>query len=200
MSHTCIFFFKMKCRLSHSNHYFVHPVVQTASQQTWRTPSTRTSTSRSTWSLQWPASCCLQTCTAGPAASSWRATLPSRCWATTPSSRRWLSAVSTSPTRRGWSPRGTFEKGLCKWWGRFLLIFSINLSAEIFVEIGFKWWTPKRGYLVLTGEMLLLVRLGKTPSCTWEEICTRSFMGNSVIWNNFMDHNGSVLCPSVKEL
>lgn len=116
-------FFKMKCRLSHSSHSFVHPVVQTASQQTWRTPSTRTSTSRSTWSLRWPASYCLQTCTAGPAASSWRATLPSRCWATTASSRRWLSAASTSPTRRGWSPRGTFEKGLCKWWGRFLLFF-----------------------------------------------------------------------------
>lgn len=96
-------------------YFFSHP-LQMLYQRSWLSPSTGTSTTRSTWSLQWPACFSLQSCTAVQEAWSSAAMLSNRYWDTTLSFRPWHRRVFTSPTRTDWSPREIWPAHQYTWW------------------------------------------------------------------------------------
>lgn len=89
-------------------------------QRSWWSLSTRTSTTRSTWSLQWPACSSLQSFTAGQGAWS-SAVMPSNhYWDTTLSSRPWRRKACMSQTRTDWLLRETWPAHPYIWWVEIL--------------------------------------------------------------------------------
>lgn len=96
-------------------------------QRSWLSLYTGTSTTRSTWSLRWPACSSLRSSTAGRGAWS-SAAMPSNLyWGTTPSSRRWPRKACTSLTRTDWSPRGIWPARLYTWWAEMTEYMTENI-------------------------------------------------------------------------
>lgn len=123
---------------------------QTRYQRSWWSLYTGTSTTRSTWSLLWPACSSLQSCTAGPGAWSSAAMPSNLCWDTTPSSRLWLRKACTWPTRTGWWRREIWPARPYTWW------VDVNVAEHVtenilivllvftFYSSVFCMFTPKR--------------------------------------------------------
>lgn len=123
---------------------------QTRYQRSWWSLYTGTSTTRSTWSLPWPACSSLQSCTAGPEAWSSAAMPSNLCWDTTPSSRLWLRKACTWPTRTGWWRREIWPARPYTWW------VDVNMAEHVtenilivllvftFYSSVFCMFTPKR--------------------------------------------------------
>ena len=119
-------------------------------QRSWWSLYTGTSTTRSTWSLPWPACSSLQSCTAGPGAWS-SAVMPSNlCWDTTPSSRLWLRKACTWPTRTDWWRREIWPARPYTWWVDVTIAEHVTENILIvllvlkFYSSAFCMFTPKR--------------------------------------------------------
>lgn len=109
---------------------------QTQYQRSWLNLYTGISTTRSTWSLRWPACSSLQSSTAGLGAWSSAVMLSNLYSDTMLSSRPWPRKACTSLTRTGWWLRGIWPARLYTWWADAYIYTTQSSLSFTFSLIG----------------------------------------------------------------